>query len=193
MTTTCRPHHHQRHRPCFNGLAKVSGQDSQQSSSVARQVFPEENPSVTVPVSEAKSAEDIPAASTDEEERREERVATPPAPDQIILEENVTVQDPPIVDHMEVENNEAATNTAEANDPVLAEDHVEPEANVVSEANVNLEASAMPVPTNGAFPPPRPHTMERAFNRDGELVTVRWPILVPPTAPGPQYDYHVEQ
>ena len=85
---------------------------------MARQVFPEENPSVTVPESEAKVAEDIPAASADEEKRREERVSTHPAPDQIILEENVTVQDPSVVDHMEVENIEAATNTAEANDPV---------------------------------------------------------------------------
>ena len=34
--------------------------------------------------------------------------------------------------------------------------------------------------------------MECAFYQ-GELVTVRWPIMVPPTAPGPQYDYHVEQ
>ena len=94
---------------------------------------------------------------------------------------------------MEVKNNEAATNTVEANDPVLAEDHVEPEANVVPEANVNPEASVTPAPTNGAVPPPRPHTMETAYNRDGELVIVRWPILVPPTSPGPQYDYHVQQ
>ena len=93
---------------------------------------------------------------------------------------------------MEVENNEAATNTAEANGPVLAEDHVEPKANVVHEANVNPEASVMPVLTDGAVPPPRPHTMEQAYNH-GQLVTVRWPVLVPPTAPGPQYDYHVEQ
>ena len=26
----------------------------------------------------------------------------------------------------------------------------------------------------------------------GQLVTVRWPILVPPPAPGPQFAYHVE-
>ena len=115
-------------------MSTIPEEDSQQSSSVARQVFPEENPSATVPESEAKAAEDIPAASADEEEeeRREDRVATPPAPDQVILEENEIVQDPRDVDHMEVENIEAATNTAEANDPVLVEDHVEPEANGVN-------------------------------------------------------------
>ena len=105
----------------------------------------------------------------------------------------MTVQDPLVVDHMEVENVEAATNTPEANDHVLADDRVEPEANAVPEANGNLEASATPVPTNGVVPPPRPHTMELAYNRDMELVTVCWPVLVPPTGPGPQYDYHVQQ
>ena len=88
---------------------------------------------------------------------------------------------------MEVENPEAPTNNAtEANDSVMAEDNVNPEA------NVNAEATVTPMISDGAVPPPRPHTMERAFNC-GELVTVRWPIMVPPTAPEPQYDYHVEQ
>ena len=41
-----------------------------------------------------------------------------------------------------------------------------------------------PITSDDAIPPSRPHTMERAFNQ-GELVTVRWPIMVPPTAPGP--------
>ena len=50
-------------------MSTIPEEDSQQSSSVARQVFLEENPSVMVPKSEAKAAEDIPAASTDEEER----------------------------------------------------------------------------------------------------------------------------
>ena len=147
-----------------------------------------------VPESEAKTAEDIPAASIDEEERerREERVATPSAPIQAILEENVTVQDPPVIDHMEVENVEAATNTPEANDHVLADDRVEPEANDVREANENLEASATPVPTDGAVPSPRPQIMELTYNRDMELVTVRWPVLVPPAGPRLQYDYHVQ-
>ena len=101
---------------------------------MTRQVFPEENPSVTVPASEAKAAEDIPAASAEEEERREERerVATPPATHQVILEGNVIVPDPPVLHRTEVENTEAATNTAtNANDVVMAEDNVEPEANVV--------------------------------------------------------------
>ena len=81
---------------------------------------------------------------------------------------------------MEVENNEAATNNAtEANDTIMAEDNVKPEA------NVNVEATVTPITSGGAVPPPRPHTMEHAFNRDGELVTVRWPIMVPPTALGP--------
>ena len=65
----------------------------------------------------------------------------------------------------------------------MAEGNVDPEANVVPEATVNAEA---------IVPPPRPCTIEQAYDR-GQLVTVRWPVLVPPTAPGPQYDYHVEQ
>ena len=50
-----------------------------QQSSVARQVFPEATPTANVSVSEAKAAEDIPAASADEDQetREEERVATP--------------------------------------------------------------------------------------------------------------------
>ena len=95
--------------------------------------------------------------------------------------------DPPVVEQMEVENNEAATNNAtKANDSVMAEDNVEPEANVTTDTIVT------PIISDDAVPPPRPHTMECVFNR-GELVTVRWPIMVPPTAHGPQYDYHVEQ
>ena len=50
-------------------MTTITKEDSHQSSSVAHQVFPEDNPSATVPESEAKAAEDIPAASTDEEER----------------------------------------------------------------------------------------------------------------------------
>ena len=51
----------------------IPEEDSQQSSSVARQVFPEENPSVTVQAFKGKAAEDIPATSTEEQERTEER------------------------------------------------------------------------------------------------------------------------
>ena len=56
----------------------ITEEDSHQSSSVARQVFPEDNPSVTVPSSEENVAEDNPAASA-EEKQAEERVATPPS------------------------------------------------------------------------------------------------------------------
>ena len=77
-----------------------------QLSSVARQVFPEATPTANVSESEAKAVEDIPAASTNEDqgEREEERVATPPARDQVILEENVIVPDPPVLQQTEVEN-----------------------------------------------------------------------------------------
>ena len=89
---------------------------------------------------------------------------------------------------MEVENNEAATNTAiEANDPVMVEDNVDPEA------NMDAEATVTPVITDRAIPPPRTHTMELVFDHDDHLVTIHWPIMIPPTALGPQYDYHVER
>nr|XP_020155680.1 fibrous sheath CABYR-binding protein-like [Aegilops tauschii subsp. strangulata] len=159
-------------------------------SSVACQVFPEATPTANVSESEAKAAEDIPAAlaNQDKEEREEERVATPPATDQVILEENVIVPDPPVLEEMEVKNTKAATNNAtEANDTAMAKDNVE------REANENAEVTVTPIVSEYVVPPLRPHTMERAFNREGQLVTVRWAIMVPPTAPGPQYDYHVEQ
>ena len=44
---------------------------------------------------------------------------------------------------------------------------------------------------NAPVPPPRPHTIERPFDR-GQPVMVRWPVLVPPPAVGPQFEYHVE-
>ena len=60
-----------------------------------------------------------------------------PAAEQVILEENVTVPDPPVIERMEVETTEAATtNDAEATDILMAEDNVELEANVVPEAHV---------------------------------------------------------
>ena len=58
-----------------------------------------------------------------------------------------------------------------------------PEAHVAPEAH---EDNA-----NAPVPPPRPHTMELAFDR-GQPVMVRWPILTPPPAAGPQFEYHVE-
>ena len=152
-------------------------------SSVARQEFPKATPTANVSESEAKVIEDIPAASADEdneEAREEERVATPPATDQVILEENVVVPDPPVIEQMEVENTEAVTNNAtEANDTVMVEDDVEPEDNAATDTIVP------PISSNDDVPSPRPHTIEQAYDR-GQLVTVRWPVLVPPTAPGPQ-------
>ena len=85
--------------------------------------------------------------------------------------------DPPVI--LEVENNEAATtNTTEANGIVMAEDNVGPEANAATDTIMQ------PIISDDTVPPPRPHTMQWAFSR-GELVTVRWPIMVPPIAPRP--------
>ena len=160
-----------------------------QQSLVAREVFPEATPIVNVSESEAKAAEDIPAASAEEnpEPRQEERVATPPVTQEVILEENVPMPDPPATEE-EVENIEVATtNTTEANDVVMANNTMVPEANDAPEASVQPEAH---VDAEATVPSPRPHTIEHAFDH-GQLVTVKWPIMVPPTAPGPQYDYHV--
>ena len=106
--------------------------------------------------------------------------------------------DPP-AHQVEVENLEAATtNTHEANDVVMAEASVEPAPTNVREANdatapeasvVQPEASVV---ATAPVPPPRPHTIEQAYNH-GQLITVKWPVLVPPpNASGPQFDYHIE-
>ena len=65
-----------------------------QQSSVACQVFPEATPTANVSESEAKAAEDIPAASADDTQE-EEHVPTPPTTEEAVLEENVFVPDPP--------------------------------------------------------------------------------------------------
>ena len=117
------------------------------------------------------------------------------------------MSDPPAPE-VEVNNPEAATNiTADANGVVMAEANAAPEANEAPAANaapeVNAEAPEVQAPeanvapeahednVNAPVPPPRPHTIELAFDR-GQLVMVRWPILVPPPAAGPQFEYHVE-
>ena len=138
--------------------------------------------------SEAKMAEDIPAASADEEEepRDEYRVATPPTIPEVVLEENVS--DPPAPE-VEVTNTEAATNiNTEANDVVMAEANVAleatavpevhaPEASAAPEANTEAhEANVAPEAqindnANAPVSPPRPHTIELAFDR-GQPVMV---------------------
>ena len=88
----------------------------------------------------------------------------------------------------------APTSVPETNEATV------PEANVATEPETN-EATAPEAPVvqpeasavaTAPVPPPRPHTIEQAYSH-GQLTTVRWPILVPPpTASGPQFDYHVE-
>ena len=110
----------------------------------------------------------------------------------------MTVTDPP-AHQVEVENLEAATtNTNEANDVVMAEANVDPAPTNVPKANdatapevsvVRPEASVL---ATAPVPPPRPHTIEQAYSH-GQLITVRWPVLVPPPhVSGPQFDYHIE-
>ena len=101
--------------------------------------------------------------------------------------------DPP-AHQVEVENLEAATtNTNEANDVVMDEANVEPAPTNVPEVNeandaTSPEASVVQPNTSvnatAPVPPPRPHTIEQAFNY-GQLITVKWPFLTPPPAAGP--------
>ena len=77
---------------------------------------------------------------------------------------------PPVIEETEVENTKATTkNATDANEDVMAEDNVEPEANMVREAQEQPDAT---VNAKATVPPPRPHTMEQAFNHEGQLVTV---------------------
>nr|XP_020159594.1 uncharacterized protein LOC109744859 [Aegilops tauschii subsp. strangulata] len=148
-------------------MSSIPQEDVQHTSSLARQVFPEVIPSESAHESEAKTAEDILVASADEE-REEERDVIPLASDPVVQEEGVIVPDPHVHEAMEVEANEAATtNTTKANDTVMVDDNVEPEVNAATAEN------AQPTTSDVVGPPPVPHTMERAYNRGGELVTVR--------------------
>ena len=122
----------------------------------------------------------------------------PPIPEEAIHEVKVSVPDPP-AHQVEVENLEAATtNTNEANDIVMAEANVEPVPSTVPEVNAENAPEAFvvqpeaTVAATAPVPPPRPYTIEQAYNH-GELIIVRWPVLVPPpNVSGPQFDYHVE-
>ena len=105
-------------------------------------------PRSPVSASEAETAEDIPAASADEEETP--RVATPPSHQEAVLEENVTVTDPP-ARQVEVENLEAATtNTNEATDVVMDEANVEPSPTKAPEVSKATDPTAsIPAPAAG--------------------------------------------
>ena len=132
-------------------------------------MFPEASPTANVSVSEAQAAEDNPAASADE--RQEDvRVPTPPVIEEVVPDVNVPVPDPP-VHQEEVENVEAATtNDNEADDVVMADANVAPEVNVVPEViapevNAAPDANLQPeVTATAPVPPPRPHTIEQAYN-----------------------------
>ena len=145
---------------------------------------------MNVSVSEAQAAEDNPATSAIDE-HQEDRVSTPPIPEEAVPKVNMPVPDPP-AQQVEVENVEAATtHTNEANDVVMAEANVEPAPSNMPEVNAATapEASVVQpqatVVATAPVPPPRPHTIEQAYNH-GQLITVKWPVLVPPpNASGP--------
>ena len=107
--------------------------EGEEHQPVSRQVFPKASPTANIPESEAKAAEDIPAASADEQEEprhEEECVATPPTNPEVVLEENVS--DPPAT--------QVEVNNTEADDVVMAEVNVVPEV-VAPEANAAPEAN----------------------------------------------------
>ncbi len=146
--------------PAFRRLCKgprpqvtlSSVTEGEEHQSVSRQVFLEASPTANNSESEANAAEDIPAASADEQEEprdEEEHVATPPTNPEFVLEENVF--DPPAT-QVEVNNIEAATtNTNEATDVVMAEANVEPTPTHEPEVSEANDATA-PVPAPAAGP-----------------------------------------
>ena len=77
---------------------------------MARQVFPEDNPSMTVPVSEANATEEISAASANEREE-EECEAIPPTIEPVV-NEDVIVPDLPIVETSKATLDDVATESA---------------------------------------------------------------------------------
>ena len=101
-----------------------------------------------VSASEAETAEDIPAASADEEEVPQ--AATPLSHQEAVLEENVIVSDPP-ARQVEVENLAVATtNTTEATDAVMAEASVEPSPIKAPEVSEATDPTAsIPAPAAG--------------------------------------------
>ena len=147
-------------------------------------MFPEATPTLNVSESEAKTAEDIPAASADDKEEprvEEDRVATSPVHQDAAPEENVSN---PSATQVEVEANVTTNNnTADDTNVVMPEDNNEaPEANVALEANVAPDVIIPPeaiVPlaahvnenANAPVPPPRPHIVELAFDH-GQPVMV---------------------
>ena len=94
------------------------------------------------------SAEDNPAASAAEEEVPQ--AATPLPPQEVVLEENGILTDPP-ARQVEVENLEAATtNTTEATDVVMAEANMEPSPTKAPEVSEATDATAsVPAPAAG--------------------------------------------
>ena len=106
-------------------------------------------PRPPVSASQAETAEDIPAASADEEEVPQ--AATPLSHQEAVLEENVIVTDP-LARQVEVENLEAATAyTTEATDAVMAEANVETSPTKAPEVSEATDP-ATSVPESAAGP-----------------------------------------
>ena len=76
-------------------MSSIPEEDVQNTSSVRHQVFPEAIPSMTAQESKAKAAEDILAASADEE-KEEDREVIPPTVEPVVQKE-VIVPNPLVV------------------------------------------------------------------------------------------------